>query len=109
MRTNRKEQEARVAVWIKAQPLAEADWLWELLKPRGFTNSARSKGQAVLFMVHMGMQSSHSLLAFRSPKSKLILPLCSWFMIDPLDCCKDTRDEGILISNRQYEALSGIR
>uniref|UniRef100_A0A672KWG6 Endoplasmic reticulum lectin n=1 Tax=Sinocyclocheilus grahami TaxID=75366 RepID=A0A672KWG6_SINGR len=32
MRTNRSEQEARVAVWIKAQPLTEAYWLWELLK-----------------------------------------------------------------------------
>lgn len=61
MRTNRREQEARVAMWIKAQPFTEADWLWELLKLRGSANSARSKGQAVQFMVHMGMQSGHSL------------------------------------------------
>lgn len=50
IRTRRREQEARVAVWIKAQPLTGV-CPRVLLKAWLLAKSARSKGHAVLFMV----------------------------------------------------------
>ena len=53
MRMRSMEQDASVAVWIKAQPLGDGRCPEVLLKAWRLPKSARSKGQAVVFMVHM--------------------------------------------------------